>query len=234
MTYASASTFAIKKKTDSFTFSKYQILLTTAFLATNFTYFTMAPRILTIFGFPQPGGILIFPFTFLLSDVITEVYTYKYAKFLIWCVIATLGFFTLGTWVSMFIPASLDYGYKSIFMHYPRLYFAISIATFFSFFINNTIISKLKVRWDGKVFWWRAILATAVGHAFFSIIWVLIYHAGEVNIRYLFTMIGCMYLWKMSFEIAGTPLAWALESWLKKKEGFDAYDLNTNYNPFLL
>ena len=222
------------KKIHGFKFSKYQILLTAAFLATNFTYFTMAPRILTIFGYPQPGGILIFPFTFLLSDVITEVYTYHYSRLLIWSVILMLGLFTLGTWISMLVPASLDYGYEAVFSHYPRLYLSISLATFFSFYINNSIISKLKTKWDGRVFWWRAILATAVGHAFFSLIWVLAYHTGEVNISYLFKMIGCMYLWKMSFEIAGTPLAWGLETWLKKKEGFDAYDTSTSYNPFLL
>lgn len=221
-------------KVGTYHFSKYQILITTTFLATNFTYFTMAPRILNIFGFPQPGGILIFPFTFLLSDILTEVYTYRYARFLIWCVLLTLGFFTLGTWVSMLVPANLDYGYNLIFSHYPRLYFAISIATFFSFFINNSIISKLKVKWHGKMFWIRAIIATSAGHAVFSLVWVLIYHAGEVPIDYLFKMIGAMYLWKMSFEILGTPLANIISNYLKKKEGIDAYDLNTKYNPFLI
>ncbi|NNM59197.1 MAG: queuosine precursor transporter [Legionellales bacterium] len=203
-------------------------------MATNFTYFTMAPRILLFFGFPQPGGILIFPFTFLLSDVITEVYTYKYANFLIWCVIITLGFFTLGSWVSMLVPAKLDYGYAAIFNHYPRLYASIAIATFISFSANNWIMSKLKTRWNGRLFWWRAILSTAVGHAFFSIIWVLLYHSGEVSFPYLMEMIGCMYLWKMGFEIVGTPFANMISNFLKKKEGFDAYDRDTSYNPFLI
>lgn len=221
-------------KTYSFKFSPYQILLTTLFLATNFTYFTMAPRILLIFGFPQPGGILVFPFTFLLSDVITENYTYKYARFLIWCVIITLGFFTLGTWVSMYVPAKLDYGYAAVFDHYPRLYFSIAIATFAAFFVNNMIVSKLKIRWEGKLFWWRAILATAVGHAIFSIVWVLMYHVGEVDVHYLWKMILCMYVWKISFEIAGTPFANALSKYIKKREGFDVYDKDTNYNPFLM
>lgn len=222
------------KKTDGFVFSQYQILLTTLFLATNFTYFTMAPRILLFFDYPQPGGILIFPFTFLLSDIITENYTYRYARFLIWCVILALGFFTLGTWVSMFVPAKLDYGYAAVFSHYPRLYFAIAIATFFAFFVNNTIISKLKIKFDGKSFWWRSIIATSVGHAIFSTIWVLLYHTGEVDIKYLWKMIFCMYLWKMSFEIAGTPLANMLSNYIKRKEGFDPYDRDTSYNPFLM
>lgn len=222
------------KKIEYVNYSKYQIFITSIFLAINFTYFTMAPRILNIFGFPQPGGILVFPFTFMLSDVITEVYTYNYSKFLIWCVIAMLGLFTLGTWVSMQMPTILDYGYNAIFSHYPRLYLAISIATLFSFTVNNAIVSKLKTRWDGQVFWLRSICATGVGHIIFSIVWVVVYHFGEVELSYLLKMICCMYIWKMIFEILATPLASFLSWFLKEREGIDAYDIKTNYNPFIL
>ena len=70
-----------KIRTLEFRFSKAQILLTTLFIATNFTYFTMAPRILHIFHLYEPGGILIFPFTFLLSDVIIKLHIFALAQF---------------------------------------------------------------------------------------------------------------------------------------------------------
>lgn len=219
-------------KVYGFTFSRYQILLTVLFLAVNFTYFTMAPRILLIFGFPQPGGILIFPFTFLLADVITERYTYDYAKFLIWCVIITLGFFTLSTWLTLQVPAAFDPGYSPIFSNYPKLYLAITIATFFSFWINNTIVAKLKLRWHGRLFFLRAIFASSIGHAVFSVIWVFMYHAGNVNTFFLWKMVLCMYIWKICFELVGTPFANILSGYIKKKEQIDFYDKNTNYNPF--
>src|SRR3989338_4385180 len=139
----------------NYKFSKVQILLTTLFLATNFTYFTMAPRILHIFSLYEPGGILIFPFTFLLSDIITEVYSYKYSRFLIWCVILTLGIFSLFAWLSMLVPTELDYGYVQIFDNYPRLFLGVAVATFLSFLINNYIIAKLKIKMHGRRFWLR-------------------------------------------------------------------------------
>lgn len=215
-----------------YTFSRPQVFMTCLFLSIHLTYFTMAPRILLIFGFPQPGGILIFPFTFMLSDIITEVYSYRYARFLIWCVLAMLGIFTLTTYLSMQISTKLDYGYKEVFLNYPKLYLSISIATFVSFFVNNSMVSKLKTRWLGRFFWIRALLATAVGHALFSAIWVLMFHIGEVNTSYLLKMIASMYALKMSFEIFATPFANALSNYLKRKEGFDLYDININYNPF--
>ena|SRR5215208_4119959 len=134
----------------------------------------------------------------------------------------------------MHIPAVLDYGYNAVLSHYPRLYLSIGIATLFSFAINNSIISKLKTRWDGHAFWLRSILATGVGHIIFSVVWVITYHYGEVSLSYLFKMICCMYIWKMVFEILATPAAAFISSYLKEKEGFDAYDTTTNYNPFIL
>lgn|SRR3990167_7122434 len=217
----------------NFEFSKAQILLTALFFAANFTYFTMAPRVLHILGYYEPGGILIFPFTFLLSDVLTEVYSYKYTRFLVWCVILALGIFTLFAWLSMLIPTVVDYGYLNIFNNYPRLYLGVSIATFFSFFVNNYIIAKLKVSWEGKRFWLRSIMSTSVGHAVFSITWVIIFHLKEIDSATLLKLILDMYLFKMCFEILATPLAALVSRYLKKKEG-DVYDTNTNFNPFAL
>lgn len=217
-----------------FKFSKAQILLTALFLATNFTYFTMAPRVLHIFNLYEPGGILIFPFTFLLSDVITEVYSYKYSRFLIWCVILTLGIFSFFAWVSMLIPtAVVNYGYTHIFDNYPRLFLGVAVATFFSFFINNYIIAKWKVKWKGKRFWLRSIMSTSVGHAVFSATWVIIFHFHDIASFALFKLILDMYIWKMTFEILATPIATVISRWLRRKEG-DIYDTNTNFNPFKL
>src|SRR5262245_18687209 len=42
------------------------------------------PRLINI-GLDTDAGTLIFPLTFLLSDLITEVYGYKYARRAIWC-----------------------------------------------------------------------------------------------------------------------------------------------------
>jgi len=221
-------------KAVGYPFSKAQVLLTTLFLAANFTYFTMAPRILHIFHLYEPGGILIFPFTFLLSDVITEVYSYKYSRFLVWCVLLTLGIFSFFAWVSMKVPtAVVNYGYTHIFNHYPRLYLGVAAATFASFFLNNFIIAKLKVMMHGKWFWLRSLISTSIGHATFSVIWVVIFHWSEITSWALIKLILDMYIWKMSFEIIATPLATVVSRWLKRKEG-DVYDTNTNFNPFSL
>ena len=180
------------------------------------------------------GGILIFPFTFLLSDIITEVYSYRYSRFLIWCVILGLGIFSFFAWVSMLLPSGIvNYGYENIFTKYPRLFLGVSIATFCSFFINNYIIAKTKIKTEGRLFWLRSIFSTSIGHAVFSVIWIFIFHWNEVASSVLFKVILDMYIWKMAFEIAATPLASFISSRLKAIEG-NRYDTNTNFNPFAI
>ena len=218
----------------SFDFSRMQILLTALFFATNFTYFTMAPRIIHVFNLYEPGGILIFPFTFVLSDVITEVYSYRYSRFIIWCTVLSLGIFSFFAWVSMLLPSEIvNYGYENIFTKYPRLFLGVAIATLASFFVNNYIIAKTKIRTKGRLFWLRSLVSTSIGHALFSIIWLFIFHWGEVASATLFTVVLDMYIWKMAFEIVATPFACFLSSWLKAKEG-NIYDTNTNFNPFTI
>lgn len=215
-----------------FAFSKAQVLLTALFITANLTYFTMAPRVMVFAGLYEPGGILIFPFTFLLSDIITEVYSYRYSRFLIWCVILCLGIFSLFAAVSMAIPSAyLNDPYPMIFMHYPLLFCGVAVATLVGFFLNNYIIAKLKIRMHGRRFWLRSLLSTSIGHAAFSATWVLIFHSGQLGSLVLLKLIGCMYAWKMSFELLATPLASFISQFLKRVEG-EIYDTNTNFSPF--
>lgn len=216
-------------------FSRIRLLITVFFLASNITYFVLAPRIISIFNLLEPGGILIFPLTFFLADIITEVYGYQYSRYLVWCVIFLLGFFTLGTWASLHLEAAkTNYDYNQIFSHYPRLYIGISIATFMSFFLNNYILAKLKIRWQGKNFIWRSLISTAIGHAVFTAIWAVIFHFDKLTSQALAELILGMYLWKMMFELLATPLALFIAAALKSVEGYDIYDENTNFNPFAL
>ena len=43
-----------------------------------------------------------------------------------------------------------------------------------------------------------------------------------------------VWLAKVIYEVAATPLTYAVVTWLKRKEGMDAYDVNTSYNPLVL
>ena len=217
---------------------RYYSIFAMLFLASNFTYFSMSPRIISIFSMLEPGGILIFPFTFFFSDIINEVYGYKQARQLIWISVFCLGFFVSLSSLSMLIPsASIDKNasaFLDVFTNYPKAFIAIGSATIISFLLNNYILAKLKILTRGRHYWLRSLISTSIGHLIFSFIWAIIFYHGKMMPTDIVKMTLYIYIWKIMFEILLTPFSAFIASWLKKKEGVDVYDYNTNFTPFSL
>ena len=67
---------------------KFLSLFLTLYLVTVLTTQVLALRVTTVFGHILPGGIFIFPLTFVINDIVGEVYGYSEPKKFIW-----LGFF---------------------------------------------------------------------------------------------------------------------------------------------
>ena len=63
---------------------------------------------------------------------------------------------------------------------------------------------------------------------------ITIAFAGMLPAVVLFEMMLAQYVWKVSYEIAVTPLTYLLVGWLKKREDLDTYDRGIDYNPFRL
>lgn len=217
---------------------KYYPILSMLFLASNFTYFSMSPRVIELFSLLEPGGILIFPFTFFFSDIINEVYGYKQARQLIWISVFCLAFFVLLSHLSMLVPsATIDANsnaFKEVFNNYPKAFAGIGSATIISFLTNNYILAKLKILAKGKYYWLRSLISTSIGHIIFSFIWAVIFYFGKMPPAGIIKMTLYIYFWKIIFEILLTPFSAFIASWLKNKEGVDVYDYNTNFTPFSL
>src|SRR5204862_4821634 len=61
-------------------------------------------RYISINGLNEAGGIFIFPLSFIVSDIIYEVYGSTHAKFLIWCGIGCQLIFSLYAWLIIRLP----------------------------------------------------------------------------------------------------------------------------------
>lgn len=217
---------------------KYYSIFALFFLAANFTYFSMSPRIMNVFNLLEPGGILIFPFTFFFLDVITEVYGYKQARQLVWISVICLAFFVIASQLSMLIPsASIEKNgsaFQVVFANYPKALLGIGTATIMGFLTNNYILAKLKILAKGKCYWLRSIFSTSIGHAIFSLIWAYIFYFHTLSFGGIFHIAFNIYGLKIISEIFLTPFSAALAAWMKIKEGIDFYDYNTNFTFFSL
>jgi len=192
---------------------------------------------ITLFSIPLAfdGGTLLFPFVYVLGDVLTEVYGFKTARRVILTgfavmVLAALVFFVLGilppeagweegTGGNMAFNAILG-GMSSggIVLASLAAYLAGELS-------NSLILSKLKVMMKGRLLWVRTIGSTLVGELLDSLIFILIASAAGVFPWEIFwSLVLTNYILKCAIEALVTPFTYWLSAFLKRKEGIDIYD----------
>ncbi|MDD2840449.1 MAG: queuosine precursor transporter [Rickettsiales bacterium] len=193
-------------------------------------------KIIDLKWFLFDGGTLLFPLSYIFGDILTEVYGYKKAKSVIW-----LGFFMALLMSLVFIivgklPGAPDWNnqnaYDLILGITPRIVLASLIAYTIGSFSNSYILAKIKILTKGKMLWIRTISSTIVGELLDSTIFIIIAFWGILPNSLLITLIISNYLFKTAIEILFTPITYKIVSFLKKKEGEDFFDTNTNFNPF--
>lgn len=191
------------------------------------------------FGFLTfDGGTLLFPLSYIFGDILTEVYGYRRSRKVIW-----LGFFcTLLMSFTLIVvgalPPAADWQYQTAYEQIlgltPRIVVASLVAYFVGEFSNAWILAKLKILTRGKWLWTRTIGSTLVGQILDTGIFILISFTGVVSTSLLITLMVSNYLFKCGIEILFTPVTYAVTNWLKRQEGEDYYDTDTQFNPFAL
>lgn len=187
---------------------------------------------------PFGAGILFFPISYIIGDVLTEVYGYARARRVIWAGFAATVFMALMSWVVVALPPAPDWtkqpAYEAVFGQVPRIVFASIIAFWAGEFVNSYVLAKMKLRSGGRHLWARTIGSTILGQGVDSIIFYPVAFLGEEGwtnamvITLLFTQWGL----KVAWEVVLTPVTYAVVGFLKRREGVDVFDEDTNFTPF--
>lgn len=195
-------------------------------------------RLVTVFGLVTDAGTLIFPLTFLLSDMITEVYGYKHARRAIWCGFLFNLFFIIYGQIVIHMPNPDFPTSNKMFDTILAFNFRIIIASFISYLcsepLNSLIMAKMKIFTNGRLMWLRFISSTIGSAALDSVIFTVIAFYGTMNSGNLIELIIVMWLIKVIIEFAGLPFSIRLANKLKKLENLDIYDKWTRFNIFKL
>jgi uncharacterized integral membrane protein (TIGR00697 family) len=196
----------------------------------------IAVKLIMVGGLVLPAGIVIFPLSYLLADVLTEVYGYRAARRVIW-----LGFFcnlvaVVAIWLGGLLPAAPFWpnqgAYQSILGATPRLLAASFAAYLVGEFANTMIMSRLKIATQGKHLWLRAIGSTLVGQGLDSAVFISLAFWGIMPGGLLLGAIITQWLVKSVYEALATPLTYAMVGYLKRHEGIDTFDHGISFNPF--
>ena len=222
-------------KTTSF---RYFDILLGIFVAILLISNIASTKILVLWRLTFDGGTILFPLSYILGDVLTEVYGYKRSRRVIWTGFFSAGLMSLVLWIVQVLPPASDWpnqaAYEALIGFVPRIVLGSLVAYFAGEFSNSYILSRMKVKMAGKYLWMRTIGSTLVGEGIDTLIFCLIAFYGRMPDSLLFSIVVSNYIFKCGIEILFTPVTYVFVGFLKRKEHEDHYDYGINYNPFTL
>lgn len=173
-------------------------------------------------------GIFAFPIVCILGDVLTEVYGFNNARKVIWLGFIANIFLILLTQLAMVLPAALDpnidTAFTTLFSLTPRIVVASLTAYLVGEFVNSYVVSKMKVKQEGKNFGIRAIASTIVGQFFDTIIVIIIAFYGVLPVKDLYVLALSSWVIKVLYEVIVLPLTILTVRYVKHKEGVEHFD----------
>lgn len=221
----------------------YPIILA-IFVTTLIVSNIIAVKLVSILGFTLPAAVILFPIAYIFGDVLTEVYGYSRARQAIWIGFGCNLLAVIAIWLGGIIPADSHWNagvyigpdeasqaYQAILGYSLRLLAASFIAYLVGEFLNAIVLAKLKVATQGRWLWTRTIASTLVGQGADSIIFISIAFIGTIPGAVLRSTILHQWLFKSAYEALATPLTYIIVNTLKRAEGVDHFDKETDFNP---
>jgi queuosine precursor transporter len=218
----------------SWRFMSCAALFVTCLLAAN----TIAAKLIVVGGIVLTAGIVIFPVSYVLGDVLTEVWGYAAARRVIWLGFACNLLMVAAIWIGGELPAApfgaSQFAYDEVLGQTPRILVASFVAYLIGEFANAFVLAKMKIATQGRWLWTRTIGSTIIGQALDSVVFVTLAFAGTMPGPALAGVVVGQWIVKVLYEAAGTPLVYLAVRWLKARERVDAYDYETDFNPIHL
>lgn len=182
------------------------------------------------------GGTLTSPLTFILGDIIAEVFGYKIAKQIIWCGFACQTIFAIICGLVARAPYPIFFkDYYSYFLIFnPLLYLVISsfIAFIISSLMNIYMITKWKALSQGRYFWLRSLGSSTIAEGLYSAIAILMMEIGSIPFIKIWKVVLISYLIKVIYSIIFAIPGNLIVNFIKISAKIDINDYSTNYNPF--
>ena len=184
------------------------------------------------------AGLIVFPVSYIINDVVCEVWGYGRTRMLIWLGFAMNFFFVTMGAIADWIPGASywegEEGFHQIFGLAPRIAGASFLAFICGSFINAYIMSRMKLSSNGKNFSFRAVLSTIGGELTDSIIFFPLALGGVIPWEEMPSLVITQVTLKTVYEIIVLPVTIRIVKFTKEHDHEDVYDNGMVYNIFKL
>lgn len=214
----------MNKKTNT-EYSKYFVIVLALSVASILISNVTSIKIFNSGKIVLPASALLFPITYIMGDVIAEVYGFKKAKLVIFIGFLCNAFMVLYFQIAIKLPSAntwkLQESFEAILSTTPRMFIASLSAYLIGSLSNAYIMQVIKKITKGKHLWIRTIGSTIVGEFLDTIIFSTIAFVGNIPFNVLVTMMVCQFLWKVLYETISTPVTYYVIKKFKTIENYN-------------
>ena len=193
--------------------SSLKLILTVIFIAALLVSNVITWRQIALpFWITMTGAIIIFPITYILSDVFSEVYWYKWSRITcyLWFACNLVMSLTFMAVINMKAPEYFTNAeaYSTVLWNTWRVLCASLLAYVIWDFVNDKVFQKMKSKHvhDNKWFGWRAILSSLAWETVDSGIFIPLAFIWTMSTNILLIMIATQVILKVSYEVIVLPL----------------------------
>lgn len=219
------------KKQVSVAFMVAGMLFTVCLIISNI----VEQKLIQIGPIEATAGLIIFPVSYIVNDLIAEVWGYRKVRLIIWNGFLMNFLAVLIFKLSIWAPGSENFTnqkeFAMILGNTQRIVIASFIAFLFGAFLNAYVMSKMKILQKGRGFSIRAIVSTLAGEGVDSIVFFTIAFSGMLPAKGIIMLILTQTAMKTGYEIIALPITNKLVKWVKKHEQTDVFDDGISYNP---
>ncbi|MCI8632505.1 MAG: queuosine precursor transporter [Lachnospiraceae bacterium] len=164
------------------------------------------------FDITMTGAIFIFPVTYILSDVFSEIYGYRWSRITCYLAFAANLFAVIMFSIVIATPAPGYWpnqeAFETVLGNSPRILFSSLAAFVIGDLANDLVFKKMKSKHpnDHKGFGFRAILSSFCGELVDSLVFLPLAFLGTMPVSTLVTMTILQVFLKTGYEIIVLPI----------------------------
>ncbi|TBW21113.1 VUT family protein [Arcanobacterium bovis] len=168
------------------------------------------------------GGAILFPLTYVIGDVLSEVYGFRLARRAIvmgfvLSIVASVVF-----WLIILAPPAADYqdqqAFQTVLGVVPRFVIASLAGYLVGQLLNSWVLVKIKARSGENNLWFRLIGSTVVGEFADTAIFCVIAWIGVMDWGVILNLMFVGYIYKVGVEVVLLPVTYTVVGWVKRHE----------------
>lgn len=175
-------------------------------------------------GIVMTGAVFIFPITYILSDVFSEIYGYRWSRLTCYMGFAANLFMVIVFSLVIITPAP-DFwihqeAFQTVLGNTPRIWVASMIAFIIGDLVNDKVFRRMKQKYPTthKGFGWRAIISSFAGEVIDSAIFLPLAFIGLMPVSNLITMMIAQVVIKTGYEVVILPVTYRVVKFISKLE----------------